>query len=149
MPINTSLKDLGKEKNGPQQQAGQDATAEVVTPFTEEQMIVAWNEFAETMNERAQFKNTLLNNRPQLGADHCLEIKVHNPGQQTELLDEAVSILSFMRDRLKNTRIQLSVSIDETNERKHAYTSVEKYDYLLEVNESLARLREEFNLKLD
>jgi len=51
--------------------------------------------------------------------------------------------------QLKNTRIQMRVRIDETNQKHLAYTSAEKYEHLLNINPVLAKLKDEFNLTLD
>ena len=57
-----------------------------------------------------------------------------------------MKLLPFLRLRLKNGRIQMRIRISETNEKKLAYTSTEKYEHLLSINPLLGRLKEEFNL---
>ena len=81
--------------------------------------------------------------------NYYFEVCVHNPGQQDELTNNCLDILSYLRGQLKNTRIQMRVRIDETNQKHLAYTSAEKYEHLLSINPVLAKLKDEFNLTLD
>ena len=79
----------------------------------------------------------------------CQMVAVHNPGQQEELINNAIHILPFLRQHLNNSRIQMRVRIVEGNEKHLAYTSTEKLELLMKINPTLGRLRDEFNLTLD
>lgn len=122
---------------------------DLATPFTEEALVNAWKGFAETLDKRIYLKNTLLNCLPKLAGDFVLEVKVLNPGQQETLFQAAVEILPYLRQQLQNSKIQMRVTVDESNEKHLAYTSTEKYNHLLAINPALARLQSEFNLRTD
>jgi len=118
-------------------------------PFTADDLTRAWDAYIETVGGRVNLKHTMINCRPVLKGDDTFEIVVHNPGQREVLLQNNAAILQSLRGQLKNGRVRFTVRIDETNEKRLAYTSKEKYDLLLEVNPALARLKEEFNLTFD
>ena len=149
-PMGISMKEIGVEK--PKQQTVQQATTnvkEVVTPFDNDSLVREWDNYAATIDKKVYLKNTMINCKPVLQDNYYFEVCVHNPGQQDELTNNCIDILSYLRMQLKNTRIQMRVRIDETNQKHLAYTSAEKYEHLLNINPVLAKLKDEFNLTLD
>ncbi len=147
-PVSTSFKVLDdKPKEEISQQA--EKVAELTTPFTQDDLVTQWNAFAETIDTKVYLKNTMINSKPVLLENFLFEIAVHNQGQQEELSNSAVSILSYLRHHLKNTHIQMRIRISESNEKKLAYTTTEKYQHLLEINPLLGKLKDEFNLAID
>lgn len=149
-PLGTSLKEIGIEK--PKEQAVQTHTSvarEVLMPFSQEELLSGWDTYAGTIDKKVYLKNTMINCKPELKENYHFEVAVHNPGQQEELINAAIDILSYLRTQLKNTRIQMRVRIIETNEKHLAYTSTEKFEHLLHVNPVLAKLKDEFNLTID
>jgi len=91
----------------------------------------------------------MINCKPVLLDDFNFEVVVHNPAQQEELIGNSIKILQALRLKLKNDRVQMRTRIDETLEKKRAYTSAEKFEFLNEINPLLSRLREEFDLEID
>ena len=146
----TSIKEIGVEH--PKAQAtAQAATVvqEIQSPFSQEALVHYWDAYASAIDKKVYLKNTMINCKPALQDNYCFEVCVHNPGQQDELTNNCIDILSYLRVQLKNTRIQMRVRIDETNQKHLAYTSTEKYEHLLNINPVLAKLKDEFNLTLD
>ena len=141
----TSIKEIGVEH--PKAQAtAQAATVvqEIQSPFSQEALVHYWDAYASAIDKKVYLKNTMINCKPALQDNYCFEVCVHNPGQQDELTNNCIDILSYLRVQLKNTRIQMRVR------QKHlAYTSTEKYEHLLNINPVLAKLKDEFNLTLD
>ena len=145
-----SMKEIGVEK--PKQQTVQQATTnvkEVVTPFDNDSLVREWDNYAATIDKKVYLKNTMINCKPTLQENYYFEVAVHNPGQQEELINNAIHILPFLRQHLTNSRIQMRVRIVEGNEKHLAYTSTEKLELLMKINPTLGRLRDEFNLTLD
>lgn len=144
-PISTSIKELTSEK--PKEQIEiQTSSVEMSNSFTPEELIAGWDTYAAMLNTEIHLKNTMINCKPVLQDNHSFEIKVHNQGQQEVLSNAAVGILAFLRQQLKNTHIQMRVSISEVNEKKLAYTTGERYQHLMEINPLLGKLKDEFNL---
>ena len=149
-PMGISLKEIGGGK--PKQQTVQQATTnvkEVVTPFDNDSLVREWDNYAATIDKKVYLKNTMINCKPTLQENYYFEVAVHNPGQQEELINNAIHILPFLRQHLTNSRIQMRVRIVEGNEKHLAYTSTEKLELLMKINPTLGRLRDEFNLTLD
>ena len=149
-PMGISMKEIGVEK--PKQQTVQQATTnvkEVVTPFDNDSLVREWDNYAATIDKKVYLKNTMINCKPTLQEKYYFEVAVHNPGQQEELINNAIHILPFLRQHLTNSRIQMRVRIVEGNEKHLAYTSTEKLELLMKINPTLGRLRDEFNLTLD
>ena len=149
-PMGISMKEIGVEK--PKQQTVQQATTnvkEVVTPFDNDSLVRDWDNYAATIDKKVYLKNTMINCKPTLQENYYFEVAVHNPGQQEELINNAIHILPFLRQHLNNSRIQMRVRIVEGNEKHLAYTSTEKLELLMKINPTLGRLRDEFNLTLD
>ena len=149
-PMGISMKEIRVEK--PKQQTVQQATTnvkEVVTPFDNDSLVREWDNYAATIDKKVYLKNTMINCKPTLQENYYFEVAVHNPGQQEELINNAIHILPFLRQHLNNSRIQMRVRIVEGNEKHLAYTSTEKLELLMKINPTLGRLRDEFNLTLD
>jgi DNA polymerase-3 subunit gamma/tau len=148
--ISTSLKKMGKEAEMKADEPLPVAAGkEQLDAFGIEDLIKYWDEYEQQLEGNAYLKSIMVNCKPVLQENYAFEVSVHNPGQQDELLNDSVKLLPFLRLRLKNSRIQMRIRISETNEKKLAYTSSEKYEYLSGINPLLHRLKDEFNLMLD
>lgn len=150
-PMSFSMKEIKGEKPKSQADALSSVPVEkeVVTPFSDEDLAREWNAFAGAIGQQVHLKNTMINCKPTLQADYNFEVAVYNPGQEEELRNHAVPILSYLREHLKNSRIEMRIRIMEGGEKRLAYTATEKYDFLLEINPALAHLKDTFNLTLD
>ncbi|MDH6358670.1 DNA polymerase III subunit gamma/tau [Parabacteroides sp. PF5-9] len=149
-PIGTSLKEIVAEKPKEQFERQVNETAqEIITPFTEEDLVNSWDAYTQIIDKKVFLKTTMINCKPVLQEDYSFEVAVHNPPQQEELINGAIDILTYLRQQLNNNKIQMRVRVSETNEKQLAYTSSEKYEYLLSVNPALGKLRDEFNLTID
>lgn len=148
-PMGTSLKELASGK--PKEEAVQQTTVikEEVNPFTEEALLTSWDKIADGIGEKVRLKMAMVNCKPVLQEDYHFEVMVHNPAQQEELMNGAIDILPTLRAELRNTRIQMRVRVSKENEKKLAYTAVEKYEHLVKLNPLIAKFKDEFNLTLD
>lgn len=145
--LGVSISDFTKEK--PQEEIVQVQSTEILTEtFTPVQLISAWKEFAEGLIEEHHLKNTMLNCLPSLLNRDTFEVVVNNPVQEQRLLESGTDILSKLRSVLRNTKIQMQVRITVENEKKLAFTPAEKFNLMMEENESLRRLKDEFGLEL-
>jgi DNA polymerase-3 subunit gamma/tau len=123
--------------------------SEVLTErFTPIQLIKEWKAYAEVLIEEHHLKNTMLNCLPNLQDNNIFEIIVNNPMQEQRLLEYKMDILNKLKEQLRNTQIQMQVRISEDNEKKLAFTPAEKFNLMMEENESLRRLKDEFGLEL-
>lgn len=149
-PMGTSIKAMGADRSKEQTtQQEQTLVQEVVSSFDEGRLIQCWDAYVGTIGQKVYLKNTMINCKPTLQEHFFFEVAVHNPGQQEELMNGAMDILTYLRSHLNNTRIQMRVRIIESNEKHLAYTSTERFEHLLSINPTLAKLKDEFNLRID
>ncbi len=150
-PMGLSLREMTEQKRTQVATASPQDTSKSLmeTAFEEPDLVNAWNAYANTIEKQVHLKNTMFNCKPSLQEGYYFEVVVHNPGQQEELNNNAIYILPFLRERLKNGRIQMRVRLSEGNEKHLAFTPQEKYAHLLEINPALDRLRKEFDLRMD
>ncbi len=145
--LGVSITALSQDK--PQEEKTVAISSEVLTEtFTPMQLISAWKAFAEEITEEHHLKNTMLNCLPNLINRDTFEVVVNNPVQEQRLLDSGLDILSQLRSKLRNTLIQMHVRISVDNEKKLAFTPAEKFNLMMEENESLRKLKDEFGLEL-
>ena len=91
----------------------------------------------------------MINCLPTLADNNQFEVVVHNPVQKDELTNCCIDLLHVLRTQLCNASIQMRIQIDETNEKKLAYTSTEKYEHLNNINPLLSKFKDEFDLTID
>jgi DNA polymerase-3 subunit gamma/tau len=144
-PKSTSLKSLVKEPEATPQPVVNEQ-AKQSSPFSEEDLIRCWDAFSETLVAKDHLKNTMINCKPVLLDNFKFEVRVHNPAQKEELLSYCLDLLKSIRVQLKNDLIQISIRIDETIEKKIAYTSAEKFEFLNNINPLLSKMIEDFDL---
>lgn len=129
-----------------------EASIEVLNErFSPLQLINEWKAYAEELVEEHHLRNTMINCLPSLldkGEGNTFEVVVNNPVQEQRLLENKMNILYRLRATLRNTHIQMQVRISEDNEKRLAFTPAEKFNLMMEENESLRRLKEEFGLEL-
>jgi DNA polymerase-3 subunit gamma/tau len=118
-------------------------------PFSAEDLIRCWDAYAENIEKEVHLKNTMLSCKPLLLENAHFEVAVHNPLQKDKLVGHSLELLKMMREQLSNSKIQMHVRIEETNEKKLAYTSLEKYELLHQINPLLSKLKAEFDLSID
>ncbi|MDR2994232.1 MAG: DNA polymerase III subunit gamma/tau [Bacillus cereus] len=145
--LGVSISALGQKKE--KEEERHEMTIEVLNEhFTPLQLINEWKAYAEEITEEPHLKNTMLNCLPNLIANTIFEVVVNNPVQEQRLTDSGIDILSRLRVRLRNTHLKMEVRISEDNEKKLAFTPAEKFNLMMEENESLRKLKDEFGLEL-
>lgn len=147
--LGISISAIAQEKNKPAEvvdrTGGNLLLSETFTPI---ELLNEWKSYAESLVEEHHLKNTMLNCLPDLQNRDTFEVIVNNPVQEQRLLDNALSILSVLREKLRNGHIQMKVRVTIDNEKKLGFTSLEKYNLMVEQNDSLKKLKDEFGLEL-
>ena len=57
-------------------------------------------------------------------------------------------IQNYLRSRLKNRKVRMTVRVSEAAENVRAFSRVEKFQMMAKKNEALLHLKEEFGLEL-
>lgn len=145
--LGISISAFGQKKE--EEAVKSEMTIEVLNErFTPLQLINEWKAYADDLTEEHHLKNTMLNCLPNLTENTVFEVIVNNPVQEQRLLEHRMDILSKLRAQLRNTHLRMEIRISENNEKKLAFTPAEKFNLMMEENESLRRLKDEFGLEL-
>ncbi len=110
----------------------------------------AWKLFADAMNEsgKRSLNATLTLFDPVLEGE-TIHFKVANRVQEEDLRLIRVEMMEFIRKRLNNHHLQLTVHLAETGEQKLTFLSErDKYEQMVKKNPALEELRKRLDLDL-
>ena len=116
--------------------------------FTEKELVDAWEKYAKNLNEEKLLKNTMTLYHPKMLSATLFEVEVNTELNKQYLTDHSLGILSFLREKLGNGDITMTIRIAEVNAIKKPLTSREIFDEMVEQNPSLQKLSDEFGLEL-
>lgn len=117
-------------------------------PFTEENLINAWKTYADALTEEKLLKNTMSLYLPKLIEETLFEVEVNTDINKQYLEDNSTSILSYLREKLQNDDVAMTIKIAEGNAIKKPLTSREIFEEMAKQNPSLQKLSDEFGLEL-
>lgn len=117
--------------------------------FTEEEMIAGWNDFTKLVEEKGRFNllSHLTMGVPKLEGT-LIHLEFPNNTIKVEVERAKHELLGYLRERLKNYDIDLSIEVNETAVKRYAYTAREKFEKMKEKNPLIDTLRTEFDLDL-
>ncbi len=117
--------------------------------FTEKEFHLAWDQFTEKIDKEGKYNllSHLTMAKPFLNGT-SINLVYPNTTIKTEVERAEHQILSFIKDKLKNYDLTLEIIVNETIEKKYAYTPIEKYEKLIDKNPLLDTLRKELGLEL-
>ena len=120
------------------------------TPFTEEQLKEAWKKYYFKLQELGEknIASILLAGQPSLKANFEILVNLPNNLMKSQLEKGRPGLLKFLRERLNNYGIAVTINVSETIEKKFAYTPHEKYEKLKEKNPLLEKLKNTFGLDI-
>ena len=116
--------------------------------FTEDELVAAWLEYAEMLTKEKLLKNTMSLCLPKMKGDTLFDVEVNTELNKQYFADHSRPILTFLREKLKNDDITMTLSIAEGNAIKRPVTSHEIFEEMVEKNPSLQKLSDEFGLEL-
>ncbi|MGB0186773.1 MAG: DNA polymerase III subunit gamma/tau [Flavobacteriaceae bacterium] len=118
--------------------------------FSEEQLLEFWNVFVEKLEDKGKYNLAaiLKIDTPKLKDGHIIQLEFPNSTNKIEVERQQFDLLQFLRKSLNNFDIRLEISVNETMEKKYAYSTEEKFAKLLEKNKALETLKQTFNLDL-
>lgn len=116
--------------------------------FTEKELLEAWKEFADNLKEEKLLQNTMSLYPPKMLNDTVFQVEVNTDINKQYLEDNSLNILSFLREKLKNGEVTMTIKIAEGNAIKKPLTSREIFDEMVQQNPSLQKLSDEFGLEL-
>ena len=119
------------------------------TPFTLDQFKGAWAGLYTIFKEEPRLLAILKEYTPELIDQHHCVLKLANPWQKAAFKQFGKAVMDHMRQTLRNSHLQLTLQVDETNVVKRAYTAEEKYKVLADMNEELVNLKTALALQIE
>ncbi|MBW6535868.1 MAG: hypothetical protein K0B11_12745 [Mariniphaga sp.] len=116
--------------------------------FTNETLKIKWEEFVKRLGDRPNLQSTL-SRVPIIEPDFQLVLEIDNSVQDDLINSIKPELVSWMRKELKNSKIQLTTRISETEREKIIYSDSEKYMEMLKKNPKLELLKQKFKLDFE
>ena len=116
-------------------------------PFTEKELISAWNSFTKELknNGKHNLASILSIDTPKI-KDTTICLEYPNETNKKELMANQYELLLYIRKALNNYDINLDITVNEEKEKHYAYTSLEKFNKLKEKNPNIELLKKTFGL---
>lgn len=117
--------------------------------FNERDVNYYWQEYAGRMpKEQVAIAKRMQNMRVTLLNDTTFEAVVDNEIVSKEFTAMIPHLQEYLRARLKNRKVIMTVRISAPTEKVHAYGRVEKFQMMVQKNDALLQLKNEFGLEL-
>lgn len=105
-------------------------------------------EFAETRRKyQAEFQ--MLSQPYELREGKYIVVTLLSPVHETMLDSIKLELGSFIREKLKNSTVQISGQLTTSDDKKVIYTNRDKFDFLAEKNPILKELKDRLGLDTD
>jgi DNA polymerase-3 subunit gamma/tau len=119
-------------------------------PFTEKQLQDLWIAYVTFLQEKGErsMASIVATDIPKLVANFKVSFTVPNKLMEEQFKKGRPKLLNFLRERLNNYGISILVKLNETVEKKFAYTPLEKFNKMKEMNPLLEKLRQTFELDM-
>ena len=117
--------------------------------FNERDVNYYWQEYAGQMpKEQVAIAKRMQNMHLNLLNDTTFEAVVDNEIVAKEFTGMIPVIQDYLRNRLKNRKVTMTVRISAPTEKVRAYGRVEKFQMMAQKNQALLQLKNEFGLEL-
>jgi DNA polymerase-3 subunit gamma/tau len=146
-----SLKSIQKKQEIKQEMVANQPDAENLpsNEFSEEEMQAAWTEYTTSVESDGKYNllSHLTMGVPKLDGS-IIHLEFPNQTIKTEVERAKYELLGFLREKLQNYDIDLDITVNETVEKRYAYTTREKFEKMKEMNPMIEKLRKEFDLDI-
>ena len=122
----------------------------VSEPFTETEMLEQWIKYAQRMEDKGLriIASLLTINDPTLDGTTIIH-ELPNESSKIDFEKEKPELLGYLRGKLHNHDITITVAVNETLVDKKRYTTLEKYNRFVELNPNLELMRNLFGLEVN
>ncbi|OYQ44221.1 DNA polymerase III subunit gamma/tau [Flavobacterium cyanobacteriorum] len=120
-------------------------------PFTETDMMLMWNRFAQRLSDNGQkiMATYMQINDPVLDKDGVtIRLELPNEGSKVDFDNNKIELLGYLRGKLHNHDITIETHVNEAVSAKHAFTPQEKFEKLKAINPAIETLRKMFDLDI-
>lgn len=135
-----------------EEQATETPTSQLAESFTQQALEDAWSAYAEHV--RSTQKNetdyvSLTMSKPELIGENKISFTVYNMMAHERLNGNKTDLMSFIRPLLRNYVFTLDIILSKEEGATKLYTPQDKYKRLAEINPSLKKLRDQFDLDVE
>jgi len=118
--------------------------------FTEKELQKNWSDYQKLLVKKGEksMASILAADLPSLQDNFNVQFMLPNKLMEDQLKLGKPKLIKFLRESLNNFGITIKVVVNETVEKKFAYTPQEKYNKLKEKNPFLKKLKDTFQLDL-
>ena len=137
------------EKNKLQKKELQDL--EVSTElFNEDDLKKEWKTYYTSLLENGSknLASILQIDQPVLKNGNEIHFTLSNNTNKIELEKNKSGLVKFLREKLKNSKVELFINVNKEKEKKFAYSTLEKFEKLKSLNPVIDKMRKEFKLGL-
>lgn len=115
--------------------------------FTKTEMLVFWNKYANRLGDKGYriMESLLLMGEPKLEGT-IITHELPNDSSKIDFETELNGLLGYLKGHLHNHDIKIEVVVNESIEKKFAFTPIDKYNRLKEINPNLELLKKTFDL---
>lgn len=117
--------------------------------FNETDMLLQWSKYAQRLGDRGHkiMESLLLISDPKLEGT-TITHELPNDSTKIEFESEKHELLGYLRGKLHNHDITIEIVVNEKVENKFAFTPLDKYNRLNEINPNLELLKKTFDLDI-
>jgi len=118
-------------------------------PFNETDMLLHWTKYAERLGNKGYkiMESLMLIGDPKLEGTSITH-ELPNDSTKIEFESEKLDLLGYLRGKLHNHDITIDIVVNEKVENKFAFTPLDKYNRLNEINPNLELLKKTFDLDI-
>ena len=118
--------------------------------FTEKSLQKFWKEYVELLHKKGErsMASIVGTDLPKLEDNFKISFTVPNKLMEDQFKKGKPKLLKFLREQLNHYGIEIVLHLNETVEKKFAYTPQEKYHKMKDMNPLLEKLRQTFELDL-
>lgn len=144
-----------REKKPPKESKDDDSAEENYGDyeFSAEELISAWKDFTETVKDRPRLFHLFSSRTPEIKEKEVVLIHLDNPLQKDIIENILPQLLSSLRKKLNNSNISIETKVihTETEESDNGklYTMEDKFNYLVQKNPALQKLKRNMDLDFD
>ncbi|MCD8408158.1 DNA polymerase III subunit gamma/tau [Tenacibaculum finnmarkense genomovar finnmarkense] len=120
------------------------------TLFTDKELKDAWKAYTLKTQQLGDLSiaSVLASSQPVLAKEYTVTFAIPNELMQVQLERIKAKLTRFLREKLNNYAIQITIVVNEVVEKKFAYTPQEKFAKLKEKNPLIEKLKSVFGLSL-
>jgi len=118
--------------------------------FTEKELQLFWVEYITLLQKKGEnsMASIVATDVPKLEENFKISFTVPNKLMEDQFKKGRSKLLNFLREKANNYGITIFVKLNESVEKKFAYTPLEKFNKLKEQNPLLEKLRQTFELDM-